>query len=108
LFLRSDDATTRNWQRVHRSPPGVVVVKPAEDSSVINQSLRCPSCGQFGFIVETDAADLEEFVATICHYCGHVLDRDGLAECLARGEAERTAPSANRGWRAPRRPTGRG
>ena len=70
---------------------------------MINQSLRCPNCGEFGFIVEIDATDLEEFVATICHYCGHVLDRDGLTECLEQSEGERTLPNANRGWRAPRR-----
>ena len=75
---------------------------------MINQSVRCPSCGQFGFIVETDPADLEEFVATICHYCGHVLDREGLDECIAQGEAERNAPRANQGWRASRRLPGRG
>lgn len=75
---------------------------------MINQSLRCPSCGQFGYIVATDPADLEDFVATICHYCGHVLDRDGLAECLARGEPLRTTPSANRAWRSPRRRPGGG
>src|ERR1051326_3366380 len=27
---------------------------------------------------------LEEFVATNCHYCGHVLDREGLDECIAQ------------------------
>jgi transposase len=75
---------------------------------MINESLRCPSCGQFGYVVATGAADLEEFVATICHYCGHVLDRDGLAGCLARGEAERNTPSSNRAWRSPRRSPGRG
>ena len=75
---------------------------------MINQSLRCPSCGQFGYVVATEAADLEEFVATICHYCGHILDRDELAECLARGDAERDAPIVNRTSRAPRRPPGRG
>ena len=57
---------------------------------MINESVRCPSCGHFGYIVATGAADLEEFVATICHYCGYILDRDELAECLARHEAERT------------------
>ena len=72
---------------------------------MINQSVRCPSCGQFGYVVETDAADLAEFVATICHYCGHVLDRDGLAECLAR---ERNTASSNANYRAPRRRPGRG
>jgi len=56
---------------------------------LINESVRCPSCGHFGYIVATGAAHLEEFVATICHYCGHVLDRDELMECLARHEAER-------------------
>jgi hypothetical protein len=70
---------------------------------MINQSLRCPSCGQFGYLDATEAAGLEEFVATICHYCGHVLDRDGLAECLARSEAERTTQAANRRWRPARR-----
>jgi hypothetical protein len=85
-----------------------VVAKPAERLSMINQSLRCPSCGQFGYIVATEAADLEEFVATICHYCGHVLDRDGLAECLARGDAERNAPNPNGIYRSPRRPPSRG
>jgi hypothetical protein len=88
---------------LHRSFPSAVVAKPAESLSMINQSLRCPSCGQFGYIVATDPADLEEFVATICHYCGHVLDRDGLTECLARGDAERTTPSSHRAWRSPRR-----
>jgi transposase len=56
---------------------------------VINESVRCPSCGQFGYIVATDPAALEEFVATVCHYCGHILDRDGLDECLAQHDAER-------------------
>ncbi len=56
---------------------------------MINESVRCPSCGHFGYIVATGAADLEEFLATICHYCGHILDRDELIECLARDEAER-------------------
>jgi len=74
---------------------------------MINQSLRCPSCGQFGYIVATDEADLEKFVATICHYCGHLLDRDGLDECLARGEAERTSQNSTRAYRPPRRPLGR-
>jgi hypothetical protein len=75
---------------------------------MINQSLRCPSCDQFGYIVATGAADLEEFVATVCHYCGHILDRDGLAECLARHEAQRDTPTSNRIYRSPRRPPGRG
>ncbi len=57
---------------------------------MINQSVRCPDCGHCGYIVATGAADLEEFVATICHYCGHILDRDGLIECLARRDAERS------------------
>jgi transposase len=56
---------------------------------MINESVRCPSCGQFGYIVATGAVDLEEFVATICHYCGHILDRDGLLECLAQHDSER-------------------
>ena len=51
--------------------------------------MRCPSCGQFGYLVATGTADLEKFVATICHYCGYILDRDELLECLARHEAER-------------------
>ena len=75
---------------------------------MINQSLRCPSCGQFGYDVATEAADLEEFVATICHYCGHLLDRDGLADCLARYEAEADTPNANRAYRPLRRAPGRG
>ena len=54
---------------------------------MINESLRCPSCGQYGYVAATGAADLEEFVATVCHYCARL--RDGLAECLARHEAER-------------------
>jgi len=74
---------------------------------MINQSLRCPGCGQFGFIVATGPADLEEFVATICHYCGHVLDRDGLAECLARADAERETSGSNRVYRSPRRTSSR-
>ena len=74
---------------------------------MINQSLRCPSCGQFGYIVATEAADLEEFVATICHYCGHLLDRDGLVECLARCEAEDDTPNPNRAYRPSRRAPGR-
>jgi len=74
---------------------------------MINQSLRCPSCGQFGYVVATDAGDRDDFIATMCHYCGHVLDRDGLAECLAQSEAERTGARANRAWRAPRRPRDR-
>lgn len=56
---------------------------------MINQSVRCPSCGQLGFIVETGPGDLDDFVATICHYCGHILDRDGLDEALARFASER-------------------
>jgi len=74
---------------------------------MINQSLRCPNCGQFGYVVATEAADLEDFVATICHYCGHVLDRDELAECLARCQAERNTPSSATTYRTPRRPSGR-
>ena len=74
---------------------------------MINQSLRCPSCGQFGYIVATEEADLEDFVATICHYCGHLLDRDGLAECLARCDEEGTPQSSTRTYRPPRRPRGR-
>ncbi len=58
---------------------------------MINESVRCPSCGHFGYIVATEAADLEEFVATVCNYCGHILDRDELAECLAHSAAERDA-----------------
>ncbi len=69
---------------------------------MINQSLRCPSCGQFGYVVATEAVDREDFVATICHYCGHLLDRDELLECLARCEAERNTPSPARTYRAPR------
>lgn len=60
---------------------------------MINQSVRCPSCGQLGYIVATGPADLEGFVATICHYCGHILDRDGLDECLARDEVARKGGS---------------
>lgn len=56
---------------------------------MINHSVRCPTCDQFGYIVATEPADLEDFVATICHYCGHILDRDELAECLARHDSER-------------------
>ena len=57
---------------------------------MINESVRCPSCGQFGYIVATHPAALEEFVATICHYCGHILDREELDECLAQHAAERS------------------
>jgi len=74
---------------------------------MINQSLRCPSCGHFGYVVATEEADLEEFVATICHYCGHLLDRDGLAECLARCATERTPQSSTRTYQPPRRSRGR-
>jgi hypothetical protein len=70
---------------------------------MINESLHCPSCGQLGYVVATGAADLDKLVATICHYCGHVLDRDGVAECLARTEAERNMSSSNTRWRSPRR-----
>ena len=70
---------------------------------MINQSLRCPGCGQFGYLDANEAAGRNEFVATICHYCGHVLDRDGLAECLARSEAEHNLQAANRRWRPARR-----
>ena len=56
---------------------------------MINHSVRCPTCGQFGYIVATEPADLEDFVATICHYCGHILDRDVLAECLGRHDSGR-------------------
>jgi hypothetical protein len=58
-------------------------------ASMISQSLRCPSCGQFGYVVSTDPVDLEDFIASVCHYCGHVLVRDELVECLARLDAER-------------------
>ena len=58
---------------------------------MINESVRCPSCRQFGYIVATDPAALEKFVATVCHYCGHILDRDELDECLAEHDAERNA-----------------
>jgi len=60
---------------------------------LINESVRCPSCGHLGYIVATGAADLEEFVATICHYCGHILDRDELLECLAEHDSERNPNS---------------
>jgi hypothetical protein len=73
---------------------------------MINQSLCCPVCGHCGYMVATDAADLEDFVAAICHYCGHVLDRDGLAACLAGGDPARSTPSPTRTWR-PRRSSGR-
>jgi hypothetical protein len=67
---------------------------------MINESVRCPDCGHCGYIVATGAADLEEFVATVCHYCGHILDRDGLAECLARRDAERdTGKGTPSGWK---------
>jgi hypothetical protein len=74
---------------------------------MINQSLRCPSCGQFGYLVATEAADLEKFVATICHYCGHVLDRGGLAECLGRGDAAGDTLGSAKIYRTPRRRPGR-
>jgi hypothetical protein len=70
---------------------------------MINQSLRCPSCGQNGFIVATGAADLEEFVATICHYCGHLLDKERLVECLARNETQHDKPHPTGMFRPPRR-----
>jgi len=63
---------------------------------VINESVRCPSCRQFGYIVATGPADLEEFVATVCHYCGHILDRDELDECLAQHDAERNTRKLDR------------
>ena len=75
---------------------------------MINQSLRCPSCGQFGYVVATEAADLEEFVGTICHYCGHLLDRDGLAERRSDRDAELNSPGSNRTYRPRRRSPGRG
>jgi hypothetical protein len=70
---------------------------------MINQSLRCPSCDQFGYIVSTEEADLEKFVATICHYCGHLLDRDGISECLTRCDAEGAAQTPVRIYQPPRR-----
>jgi hypothetical protein len=82
---RSNGEDSRAWLGVARA----AVAKPAERVVMINESVRCPSCGQFGYIVATGTADLEEFVATICHYCGHILDRDGLRECLAQHDAER-------------------
>ena len=76
---------------------------------MINESVHCPNCGHCGYIVATGAADLGEFVATVCHYCGYLLDRDGLAKCLAPREAERSTPASppNSG-RTPRRWPGRG
>ena len=81
---------------------------------MINESLCCPSCGHCGYICATGAADLEELVATVCHYCGHILDRDELAECLALGKAAATQASSNSAGpspsvdRSPRRSRGRG
>jgi hypothetical protein len=54
-----------------------------------DESVRCPSCERHGYLA--GAAELEKFVVAICHYCGCVLDRDDLAKCLARAEAERKA-----------------
>lgn len=57
--------------------------------AMVNESLRCPSCREFGYLVSTAEDDLEDFSGAICHYCGHVLDREGLAVCLALTAAER-------------------
>ena len=56
---------------------------------MINDALRCPNCGELGFIEPTEEADLGELVGAVCHYCGHLLDRQALLDCLAATAAER-------------------
>jgi DNA-directed RNA polymerase subunit RPC12/RpoP len=56
---------------------------------MINEALRCPNCGRFGFIESTEDEDLDELAGAICHYCGHFLDHEAILECLAQTAAER-------------------
>lgn len=58
---------------------------------MINEALRCPNCGELGFIESTDEAKLDGLVGAICHYCGHFLDHQGIVECLAQTAAARQA-----------------
>jgi uncharacterized Zn finger protein len=55
---------------------------------MINPKLRCPSCGQLGFLVSEKEDDLAELYGAMCHYCGHVMERDEILEALARAAAE--------------------
>lgn len=56
--------------------------------NMINESLPCPSCGQLGYLVSEHEEDLAELSGAICHYCGHVLERDEILERLAQAAAK--------------------
>jgi len=56
---------------------------------VINQSLRCPSCGEFGFLSDSVEPQAKDLSGAICHYCGHFLERDGILALRQEAAAAR-------------------
>lgn len=59
---------------------------------MMDETVHCPSCGRCGYPAGTATADPQRFIAVMCHYCGCVLDREGLAKCRTPGEAAVPAP----------------
>jgi hypothetical protein len=47
---------------------------------MINESLHCPSCGEFGFLADSVDSDAKHLFGAICHYCGHFLERDAILD----------------------------
>lgn len=45
---------------------------------MINESLQCPSCGEFGFLSDSVDSDAKHLFGAICHYCGHFLESDAI------------------------------
>lgn len=57
---------------------------------MINKSLPCPSCGEFGFLSDSVDCDAKDLFGAICHYCGHFLERDGILDLCRKAAAEQT------------------
>jgi transcription elongation factor Elf1 len=62
---------------------------------MIHRSFHCPSCDELGFLSAESDADTGELVDAVCHYCGHVVTAEEIAE--------EQAFAASRLARAPRR-----
>ena len=59
---------------------------------MMDETLHCPNCGQCGYPSGTETVAPTRYLAVMCHYCGCVLDRDGLARCRTQPETVAPAP----------------
>jgi hypothetical protein len=51
-------------------------------------ALRCPNCGQHGYVIERRTGEIEPLVGAACHLCGHLLRSEEVERSLDEYQAE--------------------